>query len=186
MADHDYDTSIARAEITLRPIDIDDWAAVHKWASTIEACRYQAWGPNTVAETKAFVAQAASQWGHEPQDRYVWIAENGGDVVGLGELKIQSRRWRQGELGYAVHVKHWGRGLGTAIARSLLSIAFDSMDLHRVMATCDPRNLASTAVLTKVGMTFEGRLRHTIKIRDGWRDSNIFSILADEWHAQLN
>jgi hypothetical protein len=42
VADHDYDTSIARAEITLRPIDIDDWAAVHEWASTIEACRYQA------------------------------------------------------------------------------------------------------------------------------------------------
>jgi [ribosomal protein S5]-alanine N-acetyltransferase len=30
-------------------------------------------------------------------------------------------------------------------------------------------------------MTFEGWLRHTIKIRDGWRDSSIFSILADEW-----
>ena len=34
-------------EIALRPIDIDDWAAVHEWASTIEACRYQEWGPNT-------------------------------------------------------------------------------------------------------------------------------------------
>jgi [ribosomal protein S5]-alanine N-acetyltransferase len=57
------------------------------------------------------------------------------------------------------------------------------MDLHRVMATCDPRNLASTAVLTKVGMTFEGRLRHTMEIHDGWRDSRIFSILADEWRG---
>jgi [ribosomal protein S5]-alanine N-acetyltransferase len=100
--------------------------------------------------------------------------------VGLGELKTQSRRWRQGELGYAVHVKHWGRGLGTAIARSLLSIAFDSMDLHRVMATCDPETWPQRRC-RPVGMTSEGRLRHTIKIRDGWRDSSIFSILADEW-----
>ena len=68
--------------------------------------------------------------------------------------------------------------------RSLLTIAFDSMDLHRVMATCDPRNLASAAVLHKVGMTFEGRLRHTMMIRDGWRDSSVFSILADEWQAR--
>jgi hypothetical protein len=38
---HEYDRSNGRApEITLRPIDIDDWAAVHEWASTIEACRY--------------------------------------------------------------------------------------------------------------------------------------------------
>jgi hypothetical protein len=53
VADHDYDTSIATAEITLRPIDIDDWAAVHEWASTIEACRYQAWGTNTVSENES-------------------------------------------------------------------------------------------------------------------------------------
>jgi [ribosomal protein S5]-alanine N-acetyltransferase len=78
----------------------------------------------------------------------------------------------------------WGRGLGTAIVRSLLTIAFDSMDLHRVMATCDPRNRASAAVLHKVGMTFERRLRHTMMIRDGWRDSSVFSILAEEWQAR--
>jgi RimJ/RimL family protein N-acetyltransferase len=83
-----------------------------------------------------------------------------------------------------VHVKHWGRGLGAAIAFSLLTTAFDSMDLHRVMATCDPRNLASAAVLRKVGMTVEGRLRHTMKIRDGWRDSSVFSMLADEWRTR--
>ena len=29
----------------------------------------------------------------------------------------------------------------------------------------------------------EGRLRHTMKIRDGWRDSSLFSMLADEWRT---
>ncbi|HEY9469349.1 MAG TPA: GNAT family protein [Propionibacteriaceae bacterium] len=107
-------------DIALRPIDIDDWPAAHELASTLEACRYQAWGPNTP---------------------------------------------------------------GTAIARALLGIAFESMNLHRVAATCDPRNLASAAVLQKVGMTFEGQLRHTMQIRDGWRDSSVFSVLANEWPA---
>ena len=170
-------------DIALRPIDLDDWPAVHEWASTLEACRYQAWGPNTPAETKAFVAQAVSQWSHQLQDRYVWIAEEQRMPVGLGELRISSREWRQGEIGYVVHVDHWGRGVGTAIARALLGVAFDSLNLHRVMATCDPRNLASAAVLQKVGMTFEGQLRHTMQIRDGWRDSSVFSVLANEWPA---
>ena len=76
-----------------------------------------------------------------------------------------------------------GRGVGTAIARALLGVAFESLNLHRVMATCDPRNLASAAVLQKVGMTFEGQLRHTMQIRDGWRDSSVFSVLANEWPA---
>jgi [ribosomal protein S5]-alanine N-acetyltransferase len=113
----------------------------------------------------------------------VWTAEEQRTAVGIGELRIASREWRQGEVGYIVHIDHWGRGIGTAIARALLEIAFESMDLHRVMATCDPRNLASAAVLRKAGMTYEGRLRHTMEIRDGWRDSSVFSILADEWLA---
>src|SRR6187455_19164 len=119
-----------------------------------EACRYQAWGPNTAAQTKAFVAQAVIGWIHQPQSRYVWTAEEQQRVVGLGELRISSREWRQGEIGYVVHLDHWGRGVGRAIARALLGTAFESMNLHRVMATCDPRNLASAAVLQKVGMTF--------------------------------
>ena len=52
--------------------------------------------------------------------------------------------------------------------------------MHRVFATCDPRNTASAGVLRKVGMAREGRLRHTLLIRDGWRDSDVYSVLEGE------
>lgn len=58
-----------------------------------------------------------------------------------------------------------------------------SAGLQRIYATCDPRNLASARILGKLGMTWEGRHRHTALIRDGWRDSDVFSILEDEWRA---
>jgi RimJ/RimL family protein N-acetyltransferase len=53
--------------------------------------------------------------------------------------------------------------------------------LHRIFATCDPRNTASAHVLQKVGMRLEGRLRDTMLIRDGWRDSLVYSVLEHEW-----
>jgi RimJ/RimL family protein N-acetyltransferase len=168
-------------DVSLRPITVEDWSAVHEWASTDEACRYQPWGPNTPAETQAFAEDAVAAWHEEPQSRYVWIAEEAAEVVGLGELKIRSRRWKQGEVAYAVKVGQWRRGIGTAIATELLTRAFGSFALHRVAATCDPRNEGSAAVLAKVGMVHEGRLRHTRRIRDGWRDSDVYSILAHEW-----
>ncbi len=169
------------SDISLRPITVQDWSAVHGWASTEEACRYQPWGPNTPAETQAFVEDAVMDWHEEPQDRYVWIAEEAAVVVGLGELKIRSRRWHQGEIAYAVDVRQWRRGIGSAIATELLTRAFGSFQLHRVTATCDPRNTGSAAVLARVGMVHEGRLRQTIQIRDGWRDSDVYSVLAHEW-----
>jgi RimJ/RimL family protein N-acetyltransferase len=33
-------------------------------------------------------------------------------------------------------------------------------------------------------MTYEGRMRQTLLIRDGWRDSKIYSILEREWRAR--
>jgi RimJ/RimL family protein N-acetyltransferase len=54
-----------------------------------------------------------------------------------------------------------------------------------VYATCDPRNAGSARVLTKIGMTYEGRMRETVLIRDGWRDSDLYAILDREWRAGI-
>ncbi|MEU8820710.1 GNAT family protein [Actinoplanes sp. NPDC048796] len=67
------------------------------------------------------------------------------------------------------------------VCTRLLNLAFHTFGRHRVHATCDPRNLASARVLTKLGMTHEGRLRETLLLRDGWRDSDLYAILTHEW-----
>jgi hypothetical protein len=36
-------------------------------------------------------------------------------VVGLGELKIQSREWQQGEISFAVQIERWGEGIATDV-----------------------------------------------------------------------
>ncbi|MEU1507398.1 GNAT family protein [Kitasatospora sp. NPDC005748] len=172
---------MTRSAVTLRKPVLDDWQAVHSWAGLEEACRYQAWGPNTEDQTRAFVQTAVDAWSHARQQRYVYVARFEGELVGMGELHIRSRRHRQGEIAYIVHPRAWGRGVGTAIGRELLSRGFGELGLHRIYATCDPRNLASSRLLAGLGMTYEGRHRHTALIRDGWRDSEMFGILEAEW-----
>ncbi|MFJ2915139.1 GNAT family N-acetyltransferase [Streptomyces sp. NPDC087228] len=169
--------------MTLSRIELADWRAVHSWASLAQVCRFQAWGPNTEEQTCAFVASAVEAWSHTPQRRFAYVARVDGDAVGMGELHVRSRGQRQGEITYAVHPEVWGQGVGTAIGKELLARGFEDLDLHRIHATCDPRNLGSARVLGKLGMTREGRHRHTLLIRDGWRDSEMFSILEDEWRA---
>lgn len=167
--------------MTLRRIEVGDWESVHSFARLPEACRYQTWGPNSEDQTRAFVRAAVDGWAQSPQVRFVYVACTDGQVVGMGELKVRSRAQRQGEISYVVHPRVWGLGVGTAIGRSLLSVGFESLGLHRIYATCDPRNIASARVLGKLGMVYEGRHRHTAWIRDGWRDSDMFSLLEEEW-----
>lgn len=164
----------------MRRIEIADWESVHSFAALPEACRYQTWGPNSEDQTREFVKAAAASWAQTPQVRFVYAACVDGGVVGIGELKVRSRPHRQGEISYVVHPRMWGLGVGTAVGRSLLSTGF-TLGLHRIYATCDPRNAASARVLGKLGMSYEGRHRHTAWIRDGWRDSDMFSLLEGEW-----
>ncbi|MGW4476286.1 GNAT family N-acetyltransferase [Nonomuraea sp. NPDC004354] len=164
-------------------IELADWRAVHSWAALSEVCRFQTWGPNTEEQTRTFVATAVDAWSHTPQQRFAYVARLEGVVVGMGELHVRSQEQRQGEITYVVHPRFWGQGLGTAIGNELLACGFEKLNLHRIHATCDPRNIGSARVLSKLGMTWEGRHRHTQLIRDGWRDFELFSILEDEWRA---
>ncbi|MEV0699048.1 GNAT family protein [Saccharopolyspora sp. NPDC050389] len=174
---------MSQRSVTLGKIVFADWQAIHSWACLAEVCRYQPWGPNTQGQTQDFVDSAVKAWSHTPQRRFPYVARVGQDVVGMGELHVRSHAQRQGEISYIVHPRVWGQGIGTEIGRQLLAHGFDELGLHRIYATCDPRNLGSSRVLSKIGMTHEGRLRHTALLHDGWRDSMIFSILEGEWRS---
>src|SRR3569623_878401 len=46
--------------VTLRPLEPRDGDAVHDWARLPESCRYQAWGPNSYEQSRAFVEAAVA------------------------------------------------------------------------------------------------------------------------------
>lgn len=173
--------SIDLDSLALRPIRLSDTDRIHEWASSPEACRFQTWGPNTAKETLVYVTSAVDAWKARPQQRWVWSVVDGDDVVlGVGELKRHNET--RAEISYIVHVDYWGQGVATAIGRLLTQWAFEADPaVERVEATCDPRNVGSEKVLRRVGMTYEGTMRHMLLIRDGWRDSKLFSILRHEW-----
>jgi [ribosomal protein S5]-alanine N-acetyltransferase len=170
--------------LTLRRLEAADWAAVHTWSSRPEFCRFQAWGPNSEDETRAFVTQAVAAWSQSPQTRCVYLASAQGRPIGIGETVVKHAGFRTAEIAYGLHPEVWRRGFGAALGSELLRIGFAELGFHRIQGTCDPRNLGSAGVLRKLGMTYEGRSRHSMLIRDGWRDSEMFSILEEEWRSR--
>ena len=170
-------------KIILREMERNDWLAVHEYASQHIVCKYQPWGPNTKADTKVFVDQVMKDSQHNPRTRFVYVVvlPDSHKVIGAGELNIRDIHHKTGEISYIIHPDYWSRGFGTGTAKKLIEIGFSTRRLHRIYATCDPRNIGSAKVLQKAGLTNEGRLREELLIRDGWRDSLLYSILEHEW-----
>jgi [ribosomal protein S5]-alanine N-acetyltransferase len=171
--------------LRLREFTAEDWAAAHEWGADPAVSRFQAWGPNTPEDTQAFVGRVLAAASAEPRTDFTLIAEQRetGEVVGTGSIFLRSTENRTGEIAYALIQRFWRRGFGTELGRMLLRIGFEYFALHRIYATCDPRNLGSSGVMKKNGMLYEGRRREDVLLRDGWRDSDLYAILESEWRS---
>ncbi len=169
--------------ILLRDINKNDWSDVHQYASQAIVCKYQPWGPNTIKESQTFVNEAVIDLKKSPRTRFVFaiIVKQTEKLIGVIELNIRDEINRKSEVGYIIHPDYWGQGFATEAAKLIVNYSFTQLNMHRIYATCDPRNIESSKVLEKIGMTLEGRMRQDLLLKDGWRDSLLYSILEHEW-----
>ena len=88
--------------------------------------------PETEEQTREFVAKNVD----EPRE-YALVLRDGGTFVG----HVSFGPWfgpKTHELGWAVAPPHQRRGYATEAARAVLSYAFETAGLHRVIATMQP------------------------------------------------
>lgn len=84
------------------------------------------------------------------------------------------------EMGYWIGKPYWGQGYCTEAARALLAYGFNECGLNRIMARHSARNPASGRVMQKIGMTYEGCLRQSVKKWGNYEDLKIYGILKSE------
>lgn len=175
--------TLKSSHLLLRDYVAEDWQEVYAYTSLPEACRFQPWGPYTAEEASAHVQGRIAAAGVQPRTAFqlAVVFPTTGTVIGEGGLDIHSQRDHLGEISYMIHPAYWGHGFATEIAFTLLSFGFTTLQLHRIYATCDPRNTASERVLQKLGMRYEGGMRENMLLRDGWRDSVLYGLLEQEW-----
>lgn len=102
------------------------------------------------------------------------------ELVGAIGLHLEPRHLRA-ELGYWVGAPYWNRGLATEAGRAILEFAFGVLELNRVHATHFLRNPASGAVMRKLGMSYEGRMREHIRKNGVFEDVDKYAILRSEY-----
>lgn len=180
------ENGIGNCTIYLTEMTADYLMDIHAYAAIEEASKYQAWGPNSLDDTKAYLEGVLAEVEKETRSRYVFavIDKENTKMIGAGELFHIDLYNKNGEIGYIIHPEFWGKGIATQVANILIDYGFNELKLNRIYATCDVRNSASENVLKKAGMKKEGLLRENILLDDGWRDSLLYSILSREWSTK--
>jgi len=163
-----------------QPEDIDD---VFIYASDPAVTRFAGWEPHrTPYETMAYIRRClADDWGP-----ITFAVEHvvEGKVIGVVDIRIISRLWGVGEIGYTLSRRYWGQGLNVEAGRLLLEYGFKHLSLRRIQAVCDTTNHRSYRTMEKLGMVRERILNH-VQLRNGRRvDRLMYSILRREWERR--
>ena len=127
------------------------------------AMRYWSTPPHrSLDETREWLE---SMIGDAPEERDDYVVEHDGRVIGKAGC------WRVPQIGYILRPDHWGRGLAREALTALIPLLFDRFPIPAITADVDPRNLASLALLRRLGFAETGRAERTWLVGDEYCDS---------------
>jgi RimJ/RimL family protein N-acetyltransferase len=100
-----------------------------------------------------------------------------GTLIGGCGFDIQPGQAHRAEIGYWLARPYWGRGIMTAVVRSLCALAFAEYGLVKLTAHVFAENAPSARVLEKCGFEQEGYLRKHYCKRGSYLDARAFALL---------
>jgi RimJ/RimL family protein N-acetyltransferase len=160
----------------------EDVSAIAACRADPEVARYQNWHSYDDAAAADLVSEMLfREPGEEGWLQLVVERKEDGAFVGDCGFRLGSDK-RLAQIGYTIARQHWDQGYATEIVRSLVVYAFGRLDVHRITASVDPRNLASCRVLEKAGFTKEAHFRQSEWFKGGWADDAVYAILASDYN----
>jgi ribosomal-protein-alanine N-acetyltransferase len=174
------DTRIHGERICLRDFTPEDTDDVFEYASDPLVTRYAGWIPHqTPYDSMAYIQRCLDRdWG---PITFAIEALAEGRVIGVVDIRIVSRFWGVGEIGYTLARSRWGRGFNVEAGTLLLSYGFEKLGLRRIQAVCDVFNRRSYRTMEKLGMVREQIVANRVNQRGEPVDRVMYSILKRQW-----
>jgi [ribosomal protein S5]-alanine N-acetyltransferase len=168
---------IETRRLVIRQFQPEDWKAVYEYMSDLEVIAYLPEGQLTEAQSREFLAKNID----EPAEALAVTLK--GERTLIGHMVFHPWYAPQiYEIGWVFNKRYHGQGYGTEAAYALLEYGFETLQIHRVIATCQPENVPSYRVMEKLGMKREAHFRKCIyRGEDQWGDEYLYALLEEEW-----
>ncbi|MBP2080186.1 GNAT family N-acetyltransferase [Oceanobacillus polygoni] len=162
--------------LLIQKFQINDWQAVLEYTSDIKVMKYIPEGVFTEDDAKEFIYKNI---GDNPEKFAVVLKD---ENVLIGHIVFHKYFGEHTyEIGWVFNTKYYNKGYASEAAHSILKYGFETMKLHRIIATCQPENIPSYRVMEKIGMRREGLFKKCIPQGNEWWDEYYYAILEEEW-----
>jgi [ribosomal protein S5]-alanine N-acetyltransferase len=170
------------ARLRLRTVHRDDLDAIYALHADPRAMRYWSFAAWTRREQAEEWFNQRQRWGNDSE---VWpwgiTLAGSAQLIGIATLFSVNRVQCRAEIGYQLGSAHWGQGYAVEALRAVLGYALDALQLQRIEADIDPRNLASCRLVEKLGFRLEGLLRERWRVNGEVTDTALYGLLTREF-----
>jgi RimJ/RimL family protein N-acetyltransferase len=177
--------SLATERLLLDDLTREDLASIQRIARDRNVMKYVLIWLESDEQVEAFLRHAIDESQREDRRDYQLAVRipGTGAFAGLVFIEIDPDQTSTAEVGCILLPEYWKNGYASEVLRALLAFGFDKLSLHRVYGKCDELNVASAHVLEKGGLAYEGTLREHVWLRDHWRSTRYYGMLAGEYTA---
>jgi len=162
--------------LTLRRAVMADAMDLHRVMSNAAAMRYWSTLPHVdLAVTESWLARSLAC---DPALSAEYVIVLGDQVIGKAGGYVLP------EIGMILHPDYWGQGLAAEAMRAVLAHIFATFAADHLTADVDPRNVASLALLARLGFVQTGQAKATFLLGDEWCDSIYLTLARDVWRQR--
>lgn len=153
---------IETERLTLAPFAPEHREALNAMHNNRDVMRFLSSGePETMEKTDAGIARNQAGWQHLGYGWWVVILRQTNQIIGAACLqKLAHIETNPLEIGWRLLPEFQGHGYATEAGQAAADFAFNTVGVDFVKAVCNPANLASEAVMKRLGMTPLGTQIH--------------------------
>ena len=162
--------------LTIRLMIDDDKSSVHEYLKDEETMRFFVEGVYSLEKVQEVIDK-----NKKGKDKFSVLLKETNELIG----HLSFHPWGMKdtyEIGWVFNKKFYNKGYATEASKAMLNHAFTSLKAHRVIATCQPENIASFRIMEKLNMRLEATSLKCIFYKDDiWWDELFYAILDEEY-----
>lgn len=161
---------------------------VFDYRSDAKTNQYQTWIPKKLDDVYDFISNKVSETIDEVDSWYqlVIINKENNKVIGDIGIHFLDEDKKQVEFGCTLAKSEHGKGFAVEALSETIRFLFTDLNKHRIIASVDPANLKSIAMIERLGFRKEAHFVKSLLIDGEWVDDIIYAILKEEWVNNSN
>lgn len=179
-----HPVSVTGQKVRLREFSADDLDRVHALIGDGRVTSTLSFDTRSREESETMLTGVLVRAAQTPRTEYYLAACRPSDGLLVGFARLGLSGVRAAKLGAAVHADYWLNGYAADAVQLIIKFGFTKLGLHRITAAIGPDNRVSLAGVERLGFRSDGRLRDHVFTNGAWRDSLLYSLLADEYWSQ--